>query len=74
MALHDTDLSLPPRLRQRIDQFFAGLGQGFNAYIERRSRMDEIEALNALSDEDLLKRGIRRDDIPRYVFRDITGV
>ena len=70
MALHDTDLSLP----QRIDQFFAGLGQGFNAYIERRSRMDEIEALSALSDEELLKRGIRRDEIPRYVFRDITGV
>ena len=74
MALHDTDPTLSPRLRQRIDQFFAGLGQGFNAYLEKRSRMDEMAALNALSDEELLKRGIRRDDIPRHVFRDIVGV
>lgn len=74
MARHDTDQTLSPRLRQRIDLFLAGLGQGFNAYLEKRSRIDEITALNALSDEDLLKRGIRRDDIPRHVFRDIMGL
>jgi len=41
-----------------------------NAYMHRKSRMDEIEALNAKTDAELAEFGISRDDIPRYVFRD----
>lgn len=71
-----TDTSLTysaPRsgLRNRLDAFFAGLGQGFNAYLVSASRMRQIEALNAKSDEQLKAMGLQRDDIPRYVFRDI---
>ena len=58
------------RLMARIDAFFATLGQGMNAYMHRKSRMDEIEALHAKSDAELAEIGITRDDIPRYVFRD----
>ncbi|MDX1821741.1 MAG: hypothetical protein ACU0A4_16230 [Paracoccaceae bacterium] len=58
------------RLMARVDAFFAALGQGMNAYMHRKSRMDEIEALNAKSDAELAEIGITRDDIPRYVFRD----
>lgn len=59
------------RLMARLDAFFTGLGQGMNAYIHRKSRSDEIDALNAKSDEELAAMGLQRDDIPRYVFRDI---
>jgi len=58
------------RLMARVDAFFATLGQGMNAYMHRKSRMDEIESLNAKSDADLAALGITRDGIPRYVFRD----
>jgi hypothetical protein len=59
------------RLRTRIDALFLGLGQGFNAYLERKSRLHEIEALNAKTDAELQAMGLRRDDIPRHVFRDL---
>lgn len=58
-------------LRERLDAFFAGLGQGFNAYLEAGSRMRQIEALNARSDAELAAMGLAREDIPRHVFRDM---
>ncbi|MWD28735.1 hypothetical protein E0K89_014715 [Aquicoccus sp. SCR17] len=61
-------------LRAALDGFFASLGQGMNAYLERRSRMDQINALNAKSDEELSRMGITRDGIPAYVFRDLFYV
>ncbi len=69
--LHDTAIDTRARLMARIDAFFASMGQGINAYMHRKSRMDQIEALNALTDAELAKIGITRDDIPRYVFRDM---
>ncbi|GAB4258762.1 MAG: hypothetical protein Kow0013_00870 [Pararhodobacter sp.] len=60
----------PPRLRTQIDAFFVALGQGFNAYVEARSRRDQIERLTAMSDAELAKLGIRRDQIVHHVFRD----
>lgn len=58
-------------VRARLDRFFAALGQGFNAYVETRSRCGQIEALESLSDAQLAARGLKRDEIPRYVFRDL---
>ncbi|WP_172291857.1 hypothetical protein [Pseudoruegeria sp. HB172150] len=58
-------------VKAMLDTFFAGLGQGFNAYLTARSRMGEIEALNAKSDAQLAAMGLKREDIPRHVFRDI---
>ncbi|MDP5334951.1 MAG: hypothetical protein NWT12_04500 [Paracoccaceae bacterium] len=69
--LHDTAIDTRARLMARIDAFLSTLGQSVNAYMHRKSRMDEIEALNALSDVELAKIGITRDDIPRHVFRDM---
>lgn len=69
---HHTDSRA--RLMARIDAFFATLGQGMNAYMHRKSRMDEINALNAKSDADLAALGITRDGIPAYVFRDMFYV
>lgn len=61
-------------LRDRIDAFFVSLGQGLNAYARSRSRADQVQALNAKSDKDLAAMGLTRDDIPRYVFRDMFYV
>lgn len=58
-------------IRARIDAFFASLGQGVNAYMESRSRADRIHALNAKTDAELAEMGIRREEIPAYVFRDL---
>ncbi len=61
-------------MRARVDAFLSFMGQGFNAYIERRARVGEIEALNAKSDTELAAMGLKRDDIPQYVFRDLFYV
>lgn len=63
-----------PRLRAQIDRFFASVGQGFNAYVEARSRRDQIERLQVMSDAQLGKLGINRDGIVQYVFRDRIGL
>lgn len=58
-------------LRERIEAFFAGIGHKLTAYADSASRADKVRALNAKSDAELAKLGITRDDIPRYVFRDL---
>lgn len=59
-----------PETRSRIDAFFSRFGQGMNAYLESRARCAEIEALEALSDEELAGMGLTRDRIVAHVFRD----
>lgn len=66
----DTRTMQQRTLRARIDAFFAGLGQGVNAYLERQSRIAEIERLAALGDDELAALGIERDRIVQHVFRD----
>lgn len=58
-------------VRGQIDRFFAGIGQGVNAYIEAQSRLPQIARLNAKSDEQLAAMGLSREQIPQYVFRDL---
>ncbi|MCG6903140.1 MAG: DUF1127 domain-containing protein [Rhodobacter sp.] len=57
--------------RDWFDRFFAGIGQGFNAYLESRSRMAQFERLNAKSNDELAEMGLKREDIGRHVFRDL---
>ncbi|WP_238381018.1 hypothetical protein [Alkalilacustris brevis] len=59
-----------PALRAQIDRVFTRIGQGFNAYLECLARRDEIEYLNSLSDAELTRRGLTRDQIVQHVFRD----
>ena len=58
-------------LRAGVINFFAAFGSAMTAYMERRSRADQIARLNALSDAQLKKMGITREGIPAYVFRDL---
>lgn len=60
--------------RAGLSNFFQAFGRGMTAYMERRSRTDQIVALNAKSDAELAKMGITRDSIPAYVFRDLFYV
>lgn len=48
-----------------------GLTRGMSQVVEANSRIREVERLQAMSDEALAAKGIRRDDIVRYVFRDL---
>ncbi|WP_127103980.1 hypothetical protein [Pararhodobacter zhoushanensis] len=68
-----TSTDFTPRIRAQIDAFFATLGQGFNAYLEARSRRDEIERLQMMTDAQLADLGTSRDRIVQYVFRDRIG-
>ncbi|WP_243651804.1 hypothetical protein [Primorskyibacter sedentarius] len=65
---------MSPQLRGALDLFLAAAGQGFNSYIEKRARVSQLAELDAKSDEELARMGLRRDDIPRYVFRDLIGL
>lgn len=53
-----------------IGRFFAAFGKGLVSIGESSSRYRKIEALQALSDAELAKRNIRREDIVRIVFAD----
>jgi uncharacterized protein YjiS (DUF1127 family) len=57
-----------------IAEFFNGLIEGLARIAESNHRLKEVERLNALSDEALAKRGLRREDIARHVFRDVFYV
>lgn len=60
----------PDDLGTDLDDFFARLGQGVNSYLERLSRMDEVNRLSAMSETQLRQIGLRREDIVPHVFRD----
>ncbi|WP_170477366.1 DUF1127 domain-containing protein [Ruegeria arenilitoris] len=62
------------RLMRTLDDFFVKLGQGFNSYLMVQSRAAEFERLNNLSDHELAEIELKRDDIPKYVFRDMIHI
>ena len=57
-----------------VKSALADLAVWFEGYARKRSRTDEIEALEALSDAQLAELGISRDRIVNYVFRDLMHV
>ncbi|WP_121065200.1 hypothetical protein [Chachezhania antarctica] len=60
-------------VRAALDMFFATIGQGFNTYLSTQARIGEMEALYAKSDAQLAQLGLTREDVPRYVFRDMLA-
>lgn len=60
-------------VRRGFEKFCAGIAQGYSAYLIAQSRTQEFERLNAKTDKELESLGIARDDIARYVFRDLIG-
>lgn len=70
MASTTTDITSSPR-RTLWGRFIDALERG----VERSSRVQvrraRIEALEAKSDEELARLGIRRDEIAYHVFKDL---
>lgn len=53
---------------------FRALGRFFIAIAEQNARLQQVERLQAKSDDELAKLGLKRDDIVRHVFRDLYYV
>ncbi|WP_177172759.1 hypothetical protein [Loktanella sp. DSM 29012] len=43
------------------------------ACVHRKSRLDQIERLNAKTDTELAEMGLRRQDITRHIFADLMN-
>jgi uncharacterized protein YjiS (DUF1127 family) len=72
MATQTTNLHPPAfSLLSFIRTFFSGLGRAIIVAAENASRMKRIEVLNAMTDEELQERGLKREDIVRHVFQDL---
>lgn len=71
MAVPTTDIFNFHRKNRFVARILAALGRGIEAHGRAASRRDAIDALEAKSDAELARMGLRREDIPRYVFRDL---
>lgn len=54
-----------------LNRVLAGIGNALVAVGEANPRLKRIEALQRLSDAELAKKGLRREDIVRHVFHDV---
>ena len=62
-----------PELCAQVDQLFASRGLGVNPYIMRRHKRRQLIFLGSLTDTELCRLGLRRDQIARHVFHDCLG-
>lgn len=53
-----------------VRSVFSSLGDGFRAMFWAARAARQVEALMALSDEELENRGLKRGEIAKYVFSD----
>lgn len=75
MTLTSTDtFTAHPSTASRGAAFWARLGVALETYARKRSRLGEIERLQALTDTELAARGLTRDRIVLHVFRDMAAV
>lgn len=70
MATTTTNIATAPRPGFWA-RFFAALERSVERTARVQSRRARIEALEAKSDEELARLGIRRDDIAYHVFKDL---
>ncbi|XDA99387.1 DUF1127 domain-containing protein [Sulfitobacter sp. LCG007] len=54
-----------------LRRIFASIGRGIMVVAESNSRLREVQALQAKSDDDLARLGIKRDEIVHRVFSDL---
>ncbi|WP_417209187.1 DUF1127 domain-containing protein [Antarctobacter sp.] len=54
--------------------FFSSIFNVLMAIAEANPRLKEVERLNAMSDDQLARRGLKREDIVHHVFRDCMYV
>ncbi|MBF9058213.1 DUF1127 domain-containing protein [Rhodobacterales bacterium HKCCSP123] len=61
----------PLRLAAPVTGFFAALARAVAFSSGAQARYDRVHRLQALSDAELARRGIARDDIVRHVFAEV---
>ena len=61
-------------LLERVGGFFKLLFSSIDFSASANARLNRIETLNAKTDEELMEIGLRREDITRYVFRDLYHI
>jgi hypothetical protein len=66
-------LSGPQQALAQIGAFFSAFARAFALAKNAEARFDEIQTLQALSDDELARRGIARDNIVRHVYADMLG-
>ncbi|MEL6196764.1 MAG: hypothetical protein AAF698_04505 [Pseudomonadota bacterium] len=69
-AIHP--LGLRAGLQRQLDLFFCEMGQGMNPYLTAHRRQLFLAQLDALSDEQLQRLGLTRDEIPTLVFGELS--
>jgi hypothetical protein len=78
MAYHDTTSTqgsdLPHRIVAAVKSFFTVIGTAIVAGATANRRIRVMENLNAKSDAQLARMGLRREDIVRHVFIDMLDV
>ncbi|NIZ13740.1 DUF1127 domain-containing protein [Phaeobacter sp. HF9A] len=57
-----------------IAGFFRAIGNGLVKMAEANDRVKRAQALMALSDAQLAKRGMKREDVVKHVFGDIMYI
>ncbi|MEX0316455.1 MAG: DUF1127 domain-containing protein [Ruegeria sp.] len=72
MAHSTAQLSSFHGLVTAVADIFSGIFDALVRIGEANSKVRQIEALSALSDEDLAARGIAREDIIRHVLSDVV--
>ncbi|WP_204115436.1 DUF1127 domain-containing protein [Shimia biformata] len=74
MALTDTHATTEVvesfSIKSALAAPFVAVGNFLVKLAEANSRVQKVERLNAMSDDELKKIGLRREDIVRHVFRD----
>ena len=51
-----------------VARFFSIIGNALVSMGEANSKIRQVDALNSMSDAELAKRGIKREDIVQHVF------
>jgi hypothetical protein len=62
---------LPAGWRRDLDLFLAERAAGMNGYMLSQRRVESVMRLQSLSDRDLAAMGLKRRDIPAFVFEDV---
>lgn len=68
-ATTNTTISIP--VFSMIGRAFSAFGHWLVRIGEANPRIKAVQALNAMSDEQLAARGLKREDIVRHIFKDV---
>lgn len=71
--LRPANSPLSPETSAALDRFLVEAGLGWNPMADRPGREARLAALAALPDGALAAMGLRRADLPRFVYADILG-